>query len=356
LSANQSITSGVATPVTFDIEDSDADNQHYTSAAVLSAGTVAKAAGTQTLTGTGTVFLADLSVGQVISVPGTAIEKAVVTNIASNTSLTVARPFANTASAQVCTRVNSAGVFRTPGSYSAKFGAYMAALASGTLQLQIKLNDTTVIAQVDPTPINASAGYQINTLSYPFQQWDFIEAIVTQTSGGAVNLTADARTHFEINARPTIIVSAPFVKVHETYSSGTSVGQSTIGSYLKRALNAIESDTAGLASLSSNQVVLSAGTYEFEAEAFGYAIDGHKLRLFNATDSVSIETGVSAYARASNSVANLATVKGKFVLSGSKALELQHRIETANSTNGWGRPTTFGDVEAFSNIVFKKVG
>lgn len=67
-------------------------------------GTVAKA-GTTTLTGTGTRFLTELGIGQIIRVPGTANEYKAVAAIASDTSLTVDIAFAQTASSQVATKV-----------------------------------------------------------------------------------------------------------------------------------------------------------------------------------------------------------------------------------------------------------
>ena len=69
-------------------------------------GTVAKTASSATLTGTSTLFLSELKVGDTIRVPGTANETAEVTAIASDTSLTVLSAFANTASGQTCTRLS----------------------------------------------------------------------------------------------------------------------------------------------------------------------------------------------------------------------------------------------------------
>lgn len=68
-------------------------------------GTVAKTNGSATLTGTGTAFTTELSVGMVISVPGGATERAIVSAIASDTSLTVTANFANTSSGQTASRV-----------------------------------------------------------------------------------------------------------------------------------------------------------------------------------------------------------------------------------------------------------
>jgi hypothetical protein len=63
-------------------------------------GTVAKAAGSATLTGTGTTFLGDLSVGDVLAVRGGTTERRTITAIASNTSLTVDTPYDYAASGQ----------------------------------------------------------------------------------------------------------------------------------------------------------------------------------------------------------------------------------------------------------------
>lgn len=74
---------------------------------ILSAltGTVSKSNGSPTVTGSGTAFQSELSVGMVISIPGTAAERGIITAIASDTSLTVAANFANTASGQTASRV-----------------------------------------------------------------------------------------------------------------------------------------------------------------------------------------------------------------------------------------------------------
>ncbi|GEM_PF-6663697 len=66
-------------------------------------GTVAKTAGSSTLTGTNTKFLSEVGIGDRISVPGVVAETKTVTAIASDTSLTVDSNFANTASGQTAT-------------------------------------------------------------------------------------------------------------------------------------------------------------------------------------------------------------------------------------------------------------
>ncbi|HVA88088.1 MAG TPA: hypothetical protein VNF73_17420 [Candidatus Saccharimonadales bacterium] len=66
-------------------------------------GTVAKAAGSTTITGTGTSFTTQLTVGREIAIPGTTTEYFIVSAIASDTSLTVFNAAVNTASGQTAT-------------------------------------------------------------------------------------------------------------------------------------------------------------------------------------------------------------------------------------------------------------
>ncbi len=169
-----SVPNTTVTTLTFDSERYDTDNCHYTSAANLT-GTVDKAAGSATLTGSGTAFLSELSVGQVISVPGTAVEKRVVTAVASDTSLTVNSAFANNASGQTAARVNSALVCRTPGKYLISGHLEFNANATGDRTAFIRLNGPTTIASQDSRArANNNHGLSVCTI-YNLAQWDFVE-------------------------------------------------------------------------------------------------------------------------------------------------------------------------------------
>lgn len=115
--------------ISFDSERTDTNNFHFTSTANLT-GTVSKTSGNATITGSSTLFTTELSVNQVISIPGGGgTDVCVVTAIASNTSLTVSTQTqpANTASGQTAARVNYA--FAIPTGYA---GKYKAVLQLGT--------------------------------------------------------------------------------------------------------------------------------------------------------------------------------------------------------------------------------
>lgn len=86
-----------------DTDTYDTDNFHFTSEAALT-GTVSKTATSATITGSGTSFTTELTVNQVISIPGTATEIGVVKTITNNTSLVLWQTMANSASGQTATR------------------------------------------------------------------------------------------------------------------------------------------------------------------------------------------------------------------------------------------------------------
>lgn len=356
LSGNQSVSDDTDTLVNWDTEDSDADNQHYTSAANLT-GTVSKTAASTTLTGSGTAFDTELSVGQLISVPGTAAEKRVVIAIASATSLTVNSAFANSASGQTAARVNSAVVFRQSGWYELKAGAYWASDADGYRTLAFVLNDTTVIGQDSRTSIGALAMGTTADAAQQFQQWDFVEVRVRHTAGAALNLTADQRTFFAVNARPTVIVAVPYAQLQDRKTDGSGGGGFSSGSWVTRTLNTIVSDDAGIIQLASNQITLRPGVYRIDANVPAYNVNDHAARLFNVTSSVTAVHGQNARSHSTANAADRAAIRGRFRVTQTSAFEIQHRCETTNGTDGLGRFTNFAtDHEIYTDVEIWKEG
>jgi hypothetical protein len=104
-STTQTVANGATTSLLFNTEVYDTDAYHFTSAAALT-GTVTKTAASADIVGSGTLFTTELSVGQVISIPGTATEIGVVSVITDNTNLTLYQTMANSASGQTATRRN----------------------------------------------------------------------------------------------------------------------------------------------------------------------------------------------------------------------------------------------------------
>jgi hypothetical protein len=196
-SAAQTITSGAGvTTLGFDTNRFDSDSQHYTSAAALT-GTLAKTSGSAAVVGTGTLFTSQLSVGQVFDLPGTATERRVVTSITDDTHLTVSGNYANTASGQTGTRVNSAIVARTAGVYSIFTTVNFAANTTGRRQAQMSINGATATPIADMTiqavtDAAAPTRLVVGAVSYKLAQWDYVEVQVSQVSGGNLDVLLSA--------------------------------------------------------------------------------------------------------------------------------------------------------------------
>lgn len=188
-SGNITLQDATQTMLTFDTDRKDAMNMHFTSAANLT-GTVDKAASSATLAGTGTAFLTEISVGQMIVVPGTADEVRVVTAIASDTSLTVNSAFANTATGQTAARKNTGIVCRLSGRYLISANIRFAVNGTGIRYVRFRINGTTTIAYEQRTT-NASDEVDIAIQRvYDLALYDYVEIPVYQNRGGTLDVVS----------------------------------------------------------------------------------------------------------------------------------------------------------------------
>jgi hypothetical protein len=144
----------------------------------------------------------------------------------------------------------------------------------------------------------------------------------------------------------------PDVIVEEQQPSGTNGGSSTSGSYITRGLNTIVRNFNSIASLASNQVTLSAGTYYFRWSAQASNSNSHKSRLLNATDTAVVGYGTSAYAPSGSATDTVgATV---LTISAPKAFALQHQVGVSAASNGFGVAGSFG-TEVYSRLEITKM-
>ena len=112
------------------------------------------------------------------------------------------------------------------------------------------------------------------------------------------------------------------------------------------------------ASLSSNQMILPAGTYFIYATAPAMYVDQHKAKLANITDTSDILIGTNEQA-GTDGVDYYTThskVSGRFTLAAQKTLELQHRCSATQAAGiGYGFATNFSVVEVYSDVQIWKV-
>lgn len=184
------------------------------------------------------------------------------------------------------------------------------------------------------------------------------------TAAPGTNTTQAASTAFVAAA---VALVAPIVTVAQfrnQQTSGTGSGEAagvslTANAWSRRTLNTTVVNTISGASLSGNQVALPAGTYEATAQAQGsfnsVGAASHKIRLLNATDSVTLVAGINTTAVVpSNAAMDVTTVlQGRFTLSGAKTIELDSYLTTSVTSGGQFIGT--GEVEVYVDLYLRKV-
>lgn len=146
-----------------------------------------------------------------------------------------------------------------------------------------------------------------------------------------------------------------YLLYQEQQSSGVAGGTFTSGAWRTRLLNTEVSDSGGHGSIASNQVTLSAGTYELDGWAMAHNAAQNKLRWQNITDAATVLEGSSSYAAPGGADGDSpALIKGRFTIAGTKTFELQHQGTSTKTSDGFGVSTGFG-TEIYSAVELRKV-
>ena len=138
--------------------------------------------------------------------------------------------------------------------------------------------------------------------------------------------------------------------------NGTHGGTFTGGAWRTRDLNTIRYNTISGASLSSNQIELPAGTYIVSASAPHKQVEKNKIKIRNITASSDLVIGQNSKMSESDKDTSPAILCGKFTLSSTSKIELQHRCNTSKTDTGFGFACGFGVVEVYSQVYIEKIG
>lgn len=136
--------------------------------------------------------------------------------------------------------------------------------------------------------------------------------------------------------------SQPYILLRDEKAQNTAGGTFTSGSWQVRDIAEI-SDTSGLCSVSSNQITLAAGTYRMQISCPAYSVNNHQCRLYNVTDASVIAYGAIAYSQQTlNTCTTTSNLSYKFTIASTKVLEIQHRCQATQATDGLGTLCNFG--------------
>lgn len=165
-------------------------------------------------------------------------------------------------------------------------------------------------------------------------------------------------TAAQLQARTNIgAFGVPDVIIEDRKTSGTAGGSAT-GGFQKRDLNTLVRNNGSIAALASSQITLPAGSYYFSWSAPAFRCDGNITRLQNVTDAATVGFGSSEYSStliAGDTVQVRSTGSAVVTIAATKTFELQHRIFTVKTTNGFGVPTGL-DGEIYSRIEITRFG
>jgi len=149
-----------------------------------------------------------------------------------------------------------------------------------------------------------------------------------------------------------VLTDLGVLHVRDVKASGTDAGTFTSGAWQTRTLNTTVLNTIASAALASNQISLPAGTYEIYAKAPGFRVSNHQAKLVNITDTADILLGTTEYAdNGTDGEQTSSIIQGRFTLSGTKTIELQHRCSSTLASTGLG----FGTGNSWGSTVFADV-
>lgn len=155
----------------------------------------------------------------------------------------------------------------------------------------------------------------------------------------------------------------PYSKIVERYTgSEEPMGPTGSAMWHNRAINHIETNDENIVELpSSGFFKVSSGNYRIACSAPASYCNGHILRLYNSGENKAVITGQLAYAETGNNFTRhmtTASLNGKFTLTGSGVMQLQHGIESLHSSGSFGlnaNPGTFPGNLGIDHRIFTEI-
>lgn len=150
-------------------------------------------------------------------------------------------------------------------------------------------------------------------------------------------------------------VVIPYILVRDVQAQNTAGQSITAGSWQQVRLNTEETDSGNKCSLSSNDIILDAGTYECDIIIPIQTCGATTPRLYDNTGAATLLWGIAGFAQGgeSNYYGPFVFIKGRFTLSVQSTLEIQV-YPAANGTIGTAR--NLSDVSEYYTIAeFRKV-
>lgn len=178
------------------------------------------------------------------------------------------------------------------------------------------------------------------------------------TVGGVPNvgeISTEGLTVEDQGGGQVVIRPPDYIYLRDEKTAATDGGTFTSGAWRKRDINTEVSDVGNHASLSSSQITLAAGTYEFAISCPAFNVNNHRAKLYNVTDAADVELGTSMFTGTGSFSTNRSEIVGRFTIGSSKVFEIQHKCGSTQATNGFGEKANLSDAEIYTIARFWKV-
>lgn len=140
--------------------------------------------------------------------------------------------------------------------------------------------------------------------------------------------------------------------IQDQKTFNNSGGSFIAGDYETRDLNTVLTNEIIGASLASNQITLPIGTYYLEASAPALKVSAHRIKVRDTTGAADLLIGTNT--RSENVTSGTQTrsfVEGRFPLSAESIIEIQHRCNVDNLTNGFGNLVNYSsEPEVYTDV------
>lgn len=167
---------------------------------------------------------------------------------------------------------------------------------------------------------------------------------------------ADYELWLDTDETEPVSSAVQLLHVRDEKASGTQGGGATSGSWATRVLNTVLTNEISGASLTADEITLPAGTYEVDGSAPAARVNQHKARLYDVTAAAVILYGTNAIAASPEDGDNRSFIRGRFTLTTTSVVRVEHRVETTAATTGFGfGAAALGGNEVYTDLMIRKV-